>query len=120
MISLEDQIMKSKSDTETLSHLPPELEQNRATLQPTISLTNVRFYSSRPVVYQTMLLTAILSALKQQHLSHMHRHWVATLTSSLPYLGRATSHMMVAVVNQLCRNIELLANQYELGIMYKG
>lgn len=117
VIHLEDQIMKARGDHEQ-QHLPSELEYSRGSFLP--SLTKVRYFNNRPVVYQSMLLTAVLSALKQQHRSHMHRHWVATVTSALPFLGRALSSMIVAMVNQLCRNIELLSQQYELGNMYRA
>jgi hypothetical protein len=119
IVHLEDQLMKVRGDAESLAHLPAEMEHTRgATLLPT--LAKVRYFNNRPVVYQSMLLTAVLSALKQQHRSHMHRHWIATLTSSLPFLGRSLSHMVVTVVNQICRNMELLSHQYDPNSMQSG
>ncbi|ELU14591.1 hypothetical protein CAPTEDRAFT_134195 [Capitella teleta] len=119
VIHLEDILMKVRGDSESLAHLPAEMEHTRAAaLVPT--LAKVRYFNNRPVVYQSMLLTAVLSALKQQHRSHMHRHWIATLTSALPYLGRGLSHMVVTVVNQICRNMELLSHQYDTGAMHSG
>ena len=67
------QIRKSKPDTDTASLLAPEWEKMRVNFQPSLSLSSVRFIQSRPVVYQSMLLSAVLSALKQQHHCHMHR-----------------------------------------------
>ena len=142
--------------------MPPEWEKMRVNFQP--SLTSVRYVQARPIVYQGMLLSAILSALKQQHNCHMHRywrkargiivffflwkilnsitisliksltamksvhafnvalccrHWVAMVTSALPFLARALSNTLVVMVTQLCRNLELLAQQYELADMYR-
>ena len=68
---------------------------------------------------QPMLLLAVVSLLKQQHMSHMHRHWVALVVMATPYLHRALTKVTVAVVNQLCRNMELLAQLYELGHVYR-
>jgi len=47
------------------------------------------------------------------------RHWVAMVTSALPFLARALSNTLVVMVTQLCRNLELLAQQYELADMYR-
>ena len=66
------QIRKIKGDNvDSGSLLPPEWEKLRVNFQPT--LTNVRYAQNRPVVYQSMMLSAILAALKQQHHCHMHR-----------------------------------------------
>lgn len=118
LILLEDQIKRAKGESDSNLLLPPEWERPKLNFQP--SLAFVRYVHSRPVVYQGMLLSAVLSALKQQHLCHMHRHWVTMVTSALPYMGRAQSHVTVTVVNQLCRNIELLAYQYEQGENYQA
>lgn len=113
LILLEDQIRKVKGEADTSAMLPPEWDKTRLNMQPT--LTSVRYVQSRPIVYQTMLLSAILSALKQQHLCHMHRHWIAMVTSALPYIGRALSYTVVMTVNQLCHNLEMLSQCYEKG-----
>ena len=116
-IILEEQIRKGKSESDTASLLPPEWESSHVNFQP--SLSSVKYIASHPIIYQRMFLSAIMSALKQQHLSHMHRHWVAMVTSALPYMARALSFTVTSVVHQLCRNVELLAKQYELGPLYR-
>lgn len=69
---LSPQIRKIKGDAaDSGSLLPPEWEKLRVNFQPT--LTSVRYTQNRPVVYQSMLLSAVLAALKQQHHCHMHR-----------------------------------------------
>ena len=113
LILLEDQIRKAKSDQDANMPLPPEWEKARQAMQPT--LTSVRYVQSKPIVYQTMLLSAVITALKQQHLTHMHRHWIAMVTSALPYLGRSLSYTVVTTINQLCHNLEMLAHFYEQG-----
>jgi len=113
LIILEDQIRAAKSETHDASTLaPPDWDKTKVSFQP--SLSTVRYIQSRPIVYQGMLLSAILSALKQQHLTHMHRHWVTMVTSAMPYMGRALAHTLVPLVNQLCKNIELVSELYEL------
>ncbi len=117
IIVLEDQIRKSKTDAAPEgggSGLPPEWERIKLTFHPQ-SIHSVRFLQNKPLVYQGMLLSAVLTALKQQHRCHMHRHWIAMVTSAMPYMWRSLSHTLVNVVNQLCRNVELLSQQYELG-----
>ena len=78
-----------------------------------------RFIAGRPVVYQPMLLLATTHALRQQHLSAMHRQWTAFVISALPYLGRAMAQYICATVTQICHNLELLAPLYGLGHCYK-
>ena len=116
VIVLEDEIQKSRTD-EVSPPLPSEWDKIKLNFQP--SLSTVRFVQSRPIIYQGMLLSAILGALKQQHLTNMHRHWVAMVTSTMPYFRKALSHVVITVINQLCRNVELLAQMYELGDIYK-
>ena len=118
LILLEDQIRKARGESDSSLLLPPEWEKPKLNFQPSLSF--VRYVQSRPVVYQGMLLSAVLSALKQQHLCHMHRHWVTMVTSALPYMGRALGHVVVTVVNQMCRNIELLAIRYQQDENYQG
>ena len=49
---------------------------------------------------------------RQQHMCHMHRHWVTMAISSLPYVGNALRQLATNIVNQTCRNLELLAVEY--------
>ena len=54
----------------------------------------------------------ILYRSRQQHMCHMHRHWVTMAISSLPYVGNALRPLATSIVNQTCRNLELLAVEY--------
>ncbi|VDI65588.1 Hypothetical predicted protein [Mytilus galloprovincialis] len=77
------------------------------------SLTSAKYAHTLPIVQQGMFVSCILSAFKQPHMCHMHKQWIAMVTSSLPYMGRALSSIVMCVVSQLCRNIEALAAAYE-------
>ena len=109
MIMLEDQINKCKGSTESPHGL--EWDRLRVSYQP--SLNNVRYNLGHPIVQQGMFVSGVLSALKQFHMCHMHRHWVGLITSSLPYMGKYLPGIIMTVVSQLCRNIEALAVEYE-------
>ena len=110
IIILEDQIKGGHRGDESVTL---DWERLRVNFQPELSF--IRYQAGKPIVYQGMFLSAILSALKQQHLGHMHRHWIAMVTSALPFMGKALGHTTVSVVNQVCRNLELLSNQYQRG-----
>lgn len=77
------------------------------------SLTSAKYASALPIVQQGMFISCVLSAFKQNHMCHMHKQWVAMVTSSLPYMGRALSSIVMCIVSQLCRNIETLAAAYQ-------
>lgn len=109
MIILEEQIGKFHSRPETT----PTLEWDRLKVNYQASLKNVRYNLGHPIVQQGMFVSGVLSALKQAHMSHMHRHWVAMVTAALPYMGKYLSGTVMTVVSQLCRNIEALAAYYE-------
>lgn len=85
--------------------------QVRVNFQP--NLTSVQYQPAMPVICQGMLLSATLSALRQQHLCYVHQHWIAMVTSVMPYMGRALSVVVTTVVGQLCHNVEQLAQQYD-------
>lgn len=111
MVQLEDHIVKAKGEQDASSSAGvTEWEQSKVSFQP--SLSHVRYNPALPMVHQAMFLSGILSALKQQHVAHMHRHWISMVTSSLPFMGKALSHIVMAVVAQLCRNLDMLAQVY--------
>ncbi|XP_070189330.1 protein DOP1A-like isoform X2 [Littorina saxatilis] len=109
-VMLEDQISLSGGS------LPPDLpagttasEWDRVRTSVQYSLTRVRFRATEPITQQTMFLSGVLSALKQRHLCHLHRHWVGLVTSALPFMGRSLTQVVLCIVSQLCRNLEGLA-----------
>ncbi|ESO88953.1 hypothetical protein LOTGIDRAFT_154021 [Lottia gigantea] len=105
MIMLESKIYTSSNEESN------DWERAKSTFPST--LINCRYNIALPIIQQGMFLSGVLSALKQHHMSHLHRHWVAMITSALPYMGKATSKVVLCVVSQLCRNIEVLAAEFE-------
>ncbi len=111
IILLEDQLFSLKDDTDTGILPDNEWECYRIKNKQHNSLAFVR---TARLSCQGILLTAMLSALKQQHNCHMHRHWISLLTDSLPYLEFGLPKMAIPVVNQLCRNLEILSSLYKV------
>lgn len=109
MIMLEDHIGKYQTSPD--SHPSSEWDRLKVNYQP--SLNNAKYNLGHPIVQQGMFVSGVLSALKQSQTTHIHRHWVALVTSSLPYMGKCLPGIVMKVVAQLCRNIEALAAHYE-------
>ncbi|XP_077977408.1 protein DOP1A-like isoform X2 [Glandiceps talaboti] len=107
LFSLKDGSDKTTVDDDSSS----EWEHVRPTFQQPMS--SLRFLQSERVASQGMFLCAILSALRQPHMSHVHRHWVAIVTDSLPYMDKGLGNIVVPVANQLCKNLESLAYLYD-------
>lgn len=112
LILLEDQVWRYKTDDITAA---ADEKPSRQSATPLL-----KYLQSQPIVHQKMLMSAVLTALRQQHLCHLHRHWITMVTSALPYMGRALGHIATAVVNQLCINIELLSYLYENEVPKSG
>lgn len=110
MIMLEHNVQKIQNESETTAPQAQEWEKQKVNFHQ--SLMNVKFTLGQPVVQQQMFISCVLSALKQQHMLHMHRHWVAMVTSSLPYMGKSLTSIVLNVTSQLCRNLEILAVSY--------
>lgn len=51
--------------------------------------------------------------LLQNHMRHLHQHWTTLVTSALPFMGQSLTHVVINVINQLCYNLEKLAQCYE-------
>lgn len=43
---------------------------------------------------------------------HLHQHWTTLVTSALPFMGQSLTQIVMAVVSELCSNIEKLALFY--------
>ena len=109
MIALEDQISKFHGNTEPTQQ--SDWDRLRVSYQP--SLQNVRYNQGHLIIQQGMFMSSVLSSLKQFHLCHMHRHWIALVTGALPYMGKHLPGIVISVVSQLCRNLEAVASEYE-------
>lgn len=111
MIMLEHNIQKIQNESEATA--PPSQDTEKQGVSFHQSMMNVKFSAGHPVVQQQMFVSCVLSALKQQHMAHMHRHWVAMVTSSLPYMGKSLPNIVLVVSSQLCKNLEILATAYK-------
>lgn len=111
MIMLEHNIQKIQNESEATA--PPSQDTEKQGVSFHQSMMNVKFSAGHPVVQQQMFVSCVLSALKQQHMAHMHRHWVAMVTSSLPYMGKSLPNIVLVVTSQLCKNLEVLATAYK-------
>lgn len=111
MIMLEHNIQKIQNESEATA--PPSQDTEKQGVSFHQSMMNVKFSAGHPVVQQQMFVSCVLSALKQQHMAHMHRHWVAMVTSSLPYMGKSLPNIVLMVTSQLCKNLEILATAYK-------
>lgn len=111
MIMLEHNIQKIQNESEATA--PPSQDTEKQGVSFHQSMMNVKFSAGHPAVQQQMFVSCVLSALKQQHMAHMHRHWVAMVTSSLPYMGKSLPNIVLMVTSQLCKNLEILATAYK-------
>ncbi|KAJ8315121.1 hypothetical protein KUTeg_007271 [Tegillarca granosa] len=113
MIMLESGIEKGEGDSEVSTPSgTPEWERPKINFRT--SLLNAKYNGSLPIVQQGMFASCVLSALKQSHLRNIHRHWIALITSALPFMGKSLSTLVLPIVAQLCRNTEALALEYEI------
>ncbi|GIY38627.1 protein dopey-1 [Caerostris darwini] len=65
-----------------------------------------KFQPGVPIPCQSMFLSTILTALRQEHNVHLHIHWLSLVTSALSFVGRWLPRLVMTVVNQLCINLE--------------
>ncbi|KAJ8919768.1 hypothetical protein NQ315_006297 [Exocentrus adspersus] len=62
---------------------------------------------------QQIFLSAIMSALRQQNMKHIHEKWLNMVTSCLPYFGDSLKQTTISVIHQICNNIEEIASSYK-------
>ncbi|KAL3881558.1 hypothetical protein ACJMK2_027984, partial [Sinanodonta woodiana] len=110
MIILEKQIQKFEGESVDST---AQIDLNQLRINSHFSLLNLKYAPGQPIVQQSMFISSVISALKQLHMCHMHRHWVALVTSGLLYMGKHLPSIVLSVVWQLCRNLEAVALEYE-------
>lgn len=111
LIILEDEVTNQKGESE-IGKTSENGEHSRTSLGTQGS--TVRYQQGLAIPSQPMFLTAILCAIKQQKMRHLHHHWLALVASALPFLGRALSQVVITIINQLCQNLEALVTHYRL------
>lgn len=111
LIMLEHQVNCQKGDGETPTSSKETTQQNTSSLSRTPA-NQLKYIAGHMIPQQPMFLAAILSALQQDHMRHLHQHWTTLVTSSLPFMGQSLTHVVMSVVNQLCCNVEKLSTFY--------
>ncbi|KAJ9601413.1 hypothetical protein L9F63_000437, partial [Diploptera punctata] len=109
VIMLEHQVNCQKGDSDTPAS---SKESTPVSTMSKISTNQLKYNAGHLIPQQPMFLSAILSALKQDHMRHLHQHWTTLVTSALPYMGTSLTHVVMSVVNQLCCNLEKLSVFY--------
>ncbi|CAG9856404.1 unnamed protein product [Phyllotreta striolata] len=61
---------------------------------------------------QQIFLSAVMSALRQQNMKHLHENWLRLVTTCLPHFGDNLKQISISVVHQICNNIEEIASNY--------
>ena len=72
----------------------------------------LRYLNDHVIPDQPMFLAAIVNALKQEKMRHLHPHWTSLVTNCLPFLGQSLTSTVLDVTAQLCKNLERLAPFY--------
>ena len=114
LIFLEDQLFTLKDDTDTGTNGDSEWEYLRMKFTPQ-KPSSMGFVRSERFGSQSIFIKAVLNALQQYQICHMHRHWVSVVTEALPHLERGLPKLAIPVSKQLCKNLEQLTILYTPG-----
>ncbi|CAL1261526.1 unnamed protein product [Larinioides sclopetarius] len=80
--------------------------EKKSNYKSTSQNSTSKFQPGVPIPCQSMFLSTILTALRQEHHVHLHIHWLSLVTSALSFVGRWLPRLVMTVVNQLCINLE--------------
>ncbi|XP_043067031.1 protein DOP1 homolog [Drosophila bipectinata] len=109
VIRLEHEVHQLRQDT------PPSAgEEPAGNASPTRlaegAAANVKYLPNCLISQQPMFLAAVLGALQQERLRHLHRNWTDLVTSSLNCFSFGSlTNIVISVVHQLCSNLDRLA-----------
>ncbi|KAH8254967.1 hypothetical protein KR038_005084 [Drosophila bunnanda] len=110
VIRLEHEVHQVRQDT------PPTAGEDTAGNASPTRLTegaaaaNVKYLPNCLISQQPMFLAAVLGALQQERLRHLHRNWTDLVTSSLNCFSFGSlTNIVISVVHQLCSNLDRLA-----------
>ncbi|XP_063217046.1 protein dopey-1 homolog isoform X2 [Bacillus rossius redtenbacheri] len=112
LLMLEHQVNAQKGDADAVPTGAGKETQAAAGAKSPSSSFQLKYVAGLPIPQQPMFLAAILSALRQEHMRHMHQHWTTLVASALPFMGQSLMHVVMSVINQLCSNLEKLASFY--------
>lgn len=111
LIMLEHQIGAQKGEEIGSSNLPTTLS-SPSRVPHNLTGNTLKYVTGSPIPQQPMFLASIISALKLDHMRHLHQYWTTLVTSSLPFMGPSLTHIVTSVIHRLCCNIEQLASYY--------
>eukprot|EP00794_Sanderia_malayensis_P000522 gene522-1172_t len=77
-----------------------------------IGLKPFEYTIGKPIASQSMFLSVILSAIKEDRWCHVHHEWNALLIATLPKLGASLPKVAVPVVDQLALNLKKITALY--------
>ncbi|KAK7864583.1 hypothetical protein R5R35_003176 [Gryllus longicercus] len=108
LLMLEHQVSLQKGEDATTT---PTTKESKESSTPTKN-PHQKYTAGVAIPEQPMFLSGILSALKMEHMRHLHQQWTALVTSALPFMGSALTPVVMSVVSQLCCNLEKLSQFY--------
>ncbi|XP_033225159.1 protein dopey-1 homolog isoform X2 [Belonocnema kinseyi] len=110
LIMLEHQIGAQKGDDITSGAISTPNSPFRS--GHNLTGNTLKYVTGAPIPQQPMFLASVISALKLDHMRHLHQYWTTLVTSSLPFMGASLTHIVTSVIHRLCCNIEQLASYY--------
>ncbi|XP_076054821.1 protein DOP1A isoform X3 [Oratosquilla oratoria] len=106
LIKLEDTLAANRSDNVTRE--PPSISLKYS------GVTSSKYQPGQPIPAQPMFTMVIFSALKLNHLRHLHSSWLNLFTSALPHMGHSLPSNALRLTSLLCESLEELATLYLL------
>ncbi|EDW48530.1 GM19866 [Drosophila sechellia] len=109
VIRLEHEVHQLRQDTP-----PAPGEDSAGNASPTRlaegATANVKYLPNCLISQQPMFLAAVLGALQQERLRHLHRNWTDLVTSSLNCFSFGSlTNIVISVVHQLCSNLDRIS-----------
>ncbi|ALC42553.1 CG15099 [Drosophila busckii] len=115
VIRLEHEVQQLRQDTSSSqAGAAANSDEQAGNASPTRltagAAANVKYLPNCLMSQQPMFLAAVLGALQQPQLRHLHRNWTDLVTSSLNCFSFGSlTNIVISVVHQLCSNLDRLA-----------
>ncbi|CAB4070309.1 Protein pad-1 [Lepeophtheirus salmonis] len=82
------------------------IDSNHERKRSIVSLLSMKYVNDLSIPEQPLFLTAIISALSQSKIRHIHSYWTSFVISSLPFLGESLNYIVSEVMGQIIANVE--------------